>query len=169
MGTERPLAFEVDPPRLAGLVQVLLWHDDGRASGVEVSAVEDPHPDRGTCRSSTVCAKTVHPEDWLHRRANGSLHPGPKVHVLHDGKKQGAAADHTADTLTVSNAIVTTSSDTGRMSEPNVDPPTQPADLSLRNVQTLREPADDLGGSNGHGLDYRRWIDSDERMPIQPD
>ncbi|GAA3666329.1 hypothetical protein GCM10023081_01460 [Arthrobacter ginkgonis] len=43
-GTERPLAFEVDPAAASDLVQVLLWHDDGRSSGIEVSAVDDPHP-----------------------------------------------------------------------------------------------------------------------------
>ncbi|GER23266.1 hypothetical protein NCCP1664_17620 [Zafaria cholistanensis] len=43
-GLERPLLFEVDSAVASDLVQVLLWHDDGRLNAIEVSAVDDPHP-----------------------------------------------------------------------------------------------------------------------------
>jgi hypothetical protein len=42
--TERPIGFAADINGSEAMAWVLLWHEDGRVDGLEISWIEDPHP-----------------------------------------------------------------------------------------------------------------------------
>lgn len=42
--TGRPIGFAADINGSEAMVWVLLWHEDGRVDGLEISWIGDPHP-----------------------------------------------------------------------------------------------------------------------------